>query len=218
MYLGPQTQTMPTYQLSSQNYSSVNKVDMRFDELSLNVEPLIFSRPLSSFTRWLIIVCVPKSHPDYDRLQSTIQAYASSIDSGVSTTVSLKDNSYNPGKTISKHKWYSMDLRNEVDTTIGNTIKVEFPEEVTEWYTSMYIDKIYNKCKGLVIYADKIEQIPKSIVSRSIAGVCDMSGPELSSFIHLGSAKYLDQVNPVNSSHKLVGYSNCNKWTKLVTL
>ncbi len=216
MFLGPQASPQGEFQIShSQNGQSITTL---FDSLSFNVEPFVLYRPLSSFTRWLIIVCVPTSHPQYKRLQSTIEEYTSSIDSGVSTTISLKDNSYKDCKTISKHKWYSVDLREKYDSQLKNRITIAFPEGVQDWYTSLYIDKIYNKCKGLVIYADKLEQIPKPVITRSIIGLCNLSGEELRKFLFEGCAKRIDHVNPINETSRIVGYSNYNKWTKWIEL
>lgn len=214
MFLGPQS----TEPLTSRIPPPIGGKVIPFNAYCFNVEPFILFRPLSSFTRWLIIVCVPVSHPDYNKVQQAIREYTSSIDIGSSCKVNLQDSSIADTKVISKHKWYTLDYRTELDSKLTNRIQLSMPDGVPDWYNSLYVDKIYNKTKGLVIYADTLSQIPTNLLSRSIAGLCTLSGDSLRSFLDMGAAKRLDGVTPDNSEHKIVGYTNCNKWTKCVSI
>lgn len=214
MFLGPQSE--PYYQ-PNVPLPHGGKLTP-FNAYCLKVEPFILYRPLSSFTRWLFIVCVPTTHRDYSKVQQAIREYTSSIDIGSSCKLDLTDNSFSTTKVISKHKWYTMDLRTDVDSGLTNRIHVELPKSSPLWYHSLYMDKIYNKTKGLVIYADNIEQIPLNIVARSIVGLCTLDKDGLRQFLSIGSAKRLDGVTPDNIDGKIVGYCNCTKWTKCISI
>ncbi len=197
--------------------SNVNLPLVPFDNLHLNVEPIVLFRPLNTFTRWLIILCVKKDNPNYDTLQSFIKDLTSNLECGnkvsidTSTTI-CKNNE------ISKYKWYSIDLRNDKDQTLNNKIDINFIDGVDLWYKTLYFDKIYNKCKGLVIYADSLEDIPSTMLARCNIGLCEYTDYILANFIFKCTGKYIENVMPMNANKDIVGFVNAHKWTKLVKL
>jgi len=197
--------------------SNPNFVKVSFDNLHLNVEPFVLFRQLNSFSRWLMIICVKKTDKNYNNLQSFIKDLTFNLESGntvnIDTTKEILKNN-----EISKYKWYTIDIRNDEDTTISNKINIKFGEGSDTWYKSLYFDKIYNKCKGLIIYADSVDDIPCTMLSRSNMGLCTFTDMELANFIYKCSAKYIENVNPENNKGEIVGYVNAHKWTKLVKL
>ena len=194
-----------------------NFVKVSFDNLHLNVEPFVLFRQLNLFSRWLMIICVKKTDKNYGMLQSFVKDLTSNLESGnnvnIDTTKEILKNN-----EISKYKWYTIDIRSEQDTTISNKINIKFGEGVDTWYKSLYFDKIYNKCKGLIIYADSLNDIPVTILSRSNIGLCTFTDIELTNFLYKCTAKYIENVIPENNGGEIVGYVNAHKWTKLVKL
>ncbi len=194
-----------------------NFLKVSFDNLHLNVEPFVLFRQLNSFSRWLMIVCVKKTDKNYNNLQSFIKDLTTNLDSGntinIDTTKEILKNN-----EISKYKWYTIDMRNDQDTTLTNNINIKFGDGVDTWYKSLYFDKIFNKCKGLVIYADSIDDIPCTMLSRSNIGLCTFTDLELTNFLYKCTAKYLENIIPVNNGNEIVGFVNAHKWTKLVKL
>jgi len=188
-----------------------------FDSLHLNVEPIVLFRPLNTFTRWLTIICVKKDNPNYNVLQSFIKDLTNNLDCGnkvnIDTTTTICKNN-----EISKYKWYSIDLRNDKDHSINNKIDINFVDGIDSWYKTLYFDKIYNKCKGLVIYADSLEDIPSTMLARCNIGLCEYTGYNLANFIFKCTGKYPENAIPVNVNKDIVGFVNAHKWTKLVKL
>lgn len=196
---------------------NVNFSLVPFDNLHLNVEPIVLFRPLNTFARWLTIICVKKDNPSYNILQSFIKDLTSNLDCGnivnIDTTTTICKNN-----EISKYKWYSIDLRSDKDNTLNNKININFVDDIDSWYKTLYFDKIYNKCKGLVIYADSLEDIPSTMLARCNIGLCEYTEYNLANFIYKCTGKYLQNVMPVNASKEIVGFVNAHKWTKLVKL
>jgi hypothetical protein len=194
------------------NFDKVN-----FNSYYFNLEPFVLFRQLNTFSRWLMIVCVKKSDKNYNTIQTFIKDLTTGLECGKNVTIDttkeiLKNNE------ISKHKWYSIDLRNEPDSNINNKININFPEGVDAWYKTLYFDKIYNKSKGLIIYADSLDDIPQTMHARSNIGLCTHTEIELINFIFRCTAKYLDNIIPINNKNEIVGFINAHKWTKLVKL
>ena len=198
-------------------YPNSNFVKVPFDSLHLNIEPFVLFRQLNSFSRWLMIICVKKTHKNYDILQSFINDLTTNLEKGntvnIDTTKEILKNN-----EISKYKWYTIDIRSDNDTTISNKINIKFGEGSDLWYKSLYFDKIYNKCKGLIIYADSIDDIPSTMLCRTNMGLCTFTDIELSNFIYKCTAKYIENVLPQNNNDEIVGFVNAHKWTKLVKL
>jgi hypothetical protein len=194
-----------------------NFIKVSFDNLHLNVEPFVLFRQLNTFSRWLMIICVKKTDKNYNMLQTFIKDLTFNLEKGntvnIDTTKEILKNN-----EISKYKWYNIDIRSDIDTTLDNKINIKFGEGSDLWYKSLYFDKIYNKCKGLIIYADSIDDIPCTMLSRSNMGLCTFTDIELTNFIYKCTAKYIENVLPQNNNGDIVGYVNAHKWTKLVKL
>ena len=79
-------------------------------------------------------------------------------------------------------------------------------------------NKCFNKCKGLVLYIDNMDDIPPTLFARSQIGLCTYTERELSVFIAKGTSKYITNCIPINKNNNIVGYVNAHKWAKLVTL
>jgi hypothetical protein len=196
----------------NENFDKVN-----FNSYYFNIEPFVLFQSLNTFSKWLMIVCIKKSDKNYNTIQTFIKDLTHNLEMGKSVTIDttkemLKNNE------ISKHKWYSIDLRNEPDLTINNKININFTEGIEKWYKTLYFDKIYNKTKGLIIYADKLDDIPSTMHARSNIGLCTYTEVELLNFIFKCTAKYLENIIPVNKDKEIVGFINSHKWTKLVKL
>ena len=219
MLLGPQHQTQNLHHNASQQLV-INGEYTHFNSINLNVEKFITYRPLSSFTRWLAIVCIPTSHKDYQKVLDLFNGLCHNIESGIKCEYDLtKDLSEYAKKTaISKYKWYTIDLRSQKDEKLKNSIDLKFPEATPEWMRNFYFNNLYNKMKGLVIFADNINQIPKNMHSRSNFGLCNLTEAKLSEFLHLATYKRLDNIIPINENNQIVGYVNGTNWIKLVEL
>jgi hypothetical protein len=209
--IGPQSITQyhnPNPQLNGNKH-------IPFDQLHLNIEDPILYRSLNSMTRWCIIACVPSDHKQYDNMKNYIEECASNVDKGQNATFDTT-NDYKSNSTISKHKWYSIDLRKKPDLKLTNKLSLNLPTNYPDWYYSLYLDKCYNKCKGLVIYIDNINDIPLNIYARSTLGFCTFTETELNKFIFLGSSKLFNDITPLNTDNSIVGYINAHKWTKCI--
>lgn len=219
MLLGPQHQTQNLYPNTIQQLVT-NGEYTNFNNINLNVEQFITYRPLSSFTRWLAIVCIPTSHKDYQKVLDLFNGLCYNIEPGVKCEYDLtKDLSEYEKKTvISKYKWYTIDLRSQKDEKLKNVINLKFPDGSPEWMRNFYFNNLYNKMKGLVIFADNINKIPKNMHARSNFGLCDLTETQLSEFLYVATYKRLDNIIPINETNKIVGYVNGTNWIKLVEL
>ena len=219
MLLGPQHQTQNLHPNASQRLVIPGE-HTNFNSINLNVEQFITYRPLSSFTRWLAIICIPTSHKDYQKVLDLFNGLTHSIESGVKCEYDLSKDltEYEKKTVISKYKWYTIDLRSQKDDNLKNSINLKFPESTPEWMINLYFNNLYNKMKGLVIFADNINQIPKNMHARSNFGLCDLTETQLTEFLNLATYKRLDNIIPINKDNKIVGYVNGTNWIKLVEL
>ncbi len=217
MNIGPITN--PTKFPPHPEIISASTNNVNFDALHYNVEPFILYRPLNLYQRWLAIILVKKNDPNYNHLQTFISHLTSTLDIGSSTSFTMLEDSSKFG-SISKHKWYSIDLRDEQDSSIKNLIQYDTKKHqlITKWMKNLYFDKLYNKTKGLVIYADSLEDVPEVLISRSTFGLCTLSGKELAQFIFNCTCKLLCENIPTNKENKIIGYINSHKWMKLVEI
>jgi hypothetical protein len=223
MLFGPQSLLSNIQSTTSNNLNNAyfSNGDLTpFDSIHLNVEPFIIYRQLSTFQRWLAIITIPTNHKDYQKVINLFYNLNSTIDSGVNVTYDItKDMSeYEKKNIISKHKWYTIDLRKEQDVNLKNKIDLKFANSSPDWLVNYYFDNIYSKVKGLIIFADDINQIPKSMCARSNFGLCDLTRYKLKEWLYNSTQKRLDNVIPDNINNKIVGYINAHNWIKLVTI
>lgn len=217
MNIGPITN--PVKYPSFQDITANPTNNVKFDALNYNLEPFILYRPLNLYNRWLAIILINKNDPNYNQFQTFISDLTLTLDIGTQTSFSMLEDSSKFG-SISKHKWYSIDLRSEQDTTIKNLIHFDTKkhQSISKWMNNLYFDKLYNKTKGLVVYADCLDDVPEVLISRSTFGLCTLSGKKLSEFIFKCTRKVLFDNNPTNDENKIVGFINSHKWMKLVEL
>ena len=191
-------------------------IDIPYNNIYMNVDSIVLFKELNTYPRWLIIICgISSSHPNYKNLSKTIDDITYPTKIGKRTKINLGE-TFDFSKLLNKS--YSIDLRQYPDEEIKNLITLDLPKESPDWYSSIYYDKIYNKTKGLVIYVDKMDDIPNTIYARSTIGLCNLSEKDLSNFLFKGCAKRLNNINPLNSDNSIVGYVNAHTWTKLVKL
>jgi hypothetical protein len=217
MNLGPTTTHIQRYHDTNIEIP-VSENNIPFDSYNQNVEPFVLYRPLNLYKRWLAIIIIDKNNPKYSQLQLFIDDLTNQLDKGSSASFNIYDSDYNTNNSISKHKWYSIDLRTNKDTNLSNLIQTDIKNTDPSWIRNVYFDKCYNKTKGLIIYADSIKDVPSVLIARSSFGLCTLSGNDLANFLFQSVRKVITENNPINKDNSIVGYINCHKWMKLVKI
>ncbi len=177
-----------------------------FNNIDSPIYPLIFKRKVSSYKHIACMFDVNKNHDKYNSLKDHIQKWFKELPSTKSSCVIdfTKTIDYSE---LSPSSWYVVDLRKNKDVWT-NEIKMLNIDKVTEDIKSRICFELYENVKGIVLFVDVIDQVPKSLATLSCIGLSDKTGNDLASFITKGCNKTPNSAIPLNkNTNTLCGYN-----------
>ena len=102
---------------------------------------------------------------------------------------------------LSTRAWYVIDLRSKPDKWT-NQIHLQHLEKCSEDAKARMCFTIYEKVKSLIIYADKIQDIPKTLSTLSVLGLTQEKGNDCATFLTTIVSKTPHNMIPYNIDHK----------------
>lgn len=198
----------------------LRKITQKFDWQSLNVSPFLVNRSLKTYSSWVLIFVLPKNHQKYQALRERINFLLSDFTEGIGFNLDLEkefklryDKKTKTG--LQENSYYTIDFRNEPDNEIKSLVEIQNLENIVDWELNEISEQILKNCRGLVIFADKIDQIPAHLLTQSQIGL---------SSDHENFSDFITRAGGVNNCYdvefdektRLHGYIKMIKWTRFV--
>ncbi len=156
---------------------------LHFDRYEMNVRPFVLPRSLDTYKHFILVFEVSSEDPRYSELYTFLENW-------------MKQTKFTIGKThpvdMTKHtdkhhlfklspdKVYFCDLRTQKDPRCGLHLTVHPEPWVSNQAASIALDQF----RGLIVFADHLEQVPACWVSKSIGGLT--AKPNIDSFLKKG--------------------------------
>jgi hypothetical protein len=149
-----------------------------FDRYEMGVRPFVFPRCIDTYKHFILLFVLPKMDPRYQELFSFLEDWMKQTKFTIGSTQPIcfkddlapKDGSTkhkNGFSRLSPEKVYFCDLRNEKDARCGFHLEPHPESWVTNQAASIALDRF----RGLIVFADNIDQIPSCWVTKSIGGL-----------------------------------------------
>lgn len=182
-----------------------------WSSLDNEVYPLLMSKEPHQFVKHCSTFVIPSSHEYYSNLLTLLQAWyvdhpAGNVETWDTTSRFDFIDSVNP------NAWYIVDLRTEPDTNIKNRIELQNYHKLTDFMKGRCLMELYERCFGLVIFADSIADIPKTTQSVAVLSLTASTNPlEINTLCEFGTGRVPNDFVPIRSfNHSqdklLVGY------------
>ena len=153
-----------------------------FDRYEMGVRPFVFPRCIDTYKHFILLFVIKQSDPQYDELFSFLENWMKQTKFIIGSTQSIRmkhDLAPKDGSTkhkngmdrLSPEKVYFCDLRKEKDIRCGLHLEPHPEPWVTNQAASIALDRF----RGLIVFADSIEQIPSCWVTKSIGGLTSES-------------------------------------------
>ena len=181
-----------------------------FDRYEMAVRPFVFPRCIDTYKHFILLFVINKTDPQYDDLFSFLENWMKQTKFTIGSTQSIRmkhDLAPKDGSTknkngmdrLSPEKVYFCDLRKEKDIRCGLHLEPHPEPWVTNQAASIALDRF----RGLIVFADSIDQIPFCWVTKSIGGLT--SDSNIDPFLKKGlGVRHHIQAN-TNDTH-LHGY------------
>jgi hypothetical protein len=158
---GPQFIDTPT----NQNVAIKPRV-MIFNKFNINLKSFILPKSLDTFKNFIMVFEVRKDSNKYEELKSMLNGMLSQ-----SKLVKGKKTKLNFNNTLSSKlddsKVYFCDLRTDKD----KDFELEIELNKCKWINDVIGSTLLSSTRGLIIFTDDIKDVPKSWISKSIAGL-----------------------------------------------
>lgn len=145
-----------------------------FSPLDNQVFPLIFSRSPASFKHQATVYDVSKDHQYYSELKSLVCNWYFEVPEG--DKVLLNCTGKHDYDEIEARKWYIVDLREQADTFANQIVLCNWSKVPRDVQTRIMFD-LYQRSKGLVVFCDNINDVPRTLLSLCVLGLTAKGDP-----------------------------------------
>ena len=170
-----------------------------------DVYPLILNRSPTTYQHQASMFIVDKEHADYSTLLSILSNWYLDVQKGSRISIDCTAK-LDLDDLVPKH-WYVMDLRNQPDTTLKNTIVLKNFDKLSAHAQSRIAFEIYEKVKGVVVFADDLEQVPSTLSTLSVWGLTQGFSKELTNFLRFGCTETPKNYAVFKTKNTLAGYT-----------
>jgi len=150
----------------------------------IDISPLILNRNPSQFTRQVSTFVLPTSHSQYAELKELLRNWYTDVPIGkgfsVDCTTKLDYDEIVP------KCWYILDLRAKPDETLKNRIVMKHWDQLPAFAQTRLAFELYEKVKGLVVFADKYSDVPATLWANSVLGLSSETSADFTEFIRSG--------------------------------
>jgi hypothetical protein len=157
----------------------------KYDSYNSDVCPLILNRQPGNFTRQVSCFVVPADHALYGDLRELIENWYVDVPAGSSMSINVTSK-IDYDETVPKC-WYVIDFRKTPDAKKWkNKIELKNWDKLTAFAQARIIFELYEKVKGLVVFADTPDDIPETMWSNCVLGLTNQSTEVLTQIIQKG--------------------------------
>ena len=188
-----------------------------WDSYESDVYPLILNRSPATYIHQASTFIVKKTHEQYSQLCGIIDLwYLDAVGKG--TNVSINCTSKLDMDDLVPKKWYIIDFREQPDTSFTNCITLKNFDKLSAHAQARLAFEIYEKVKGLVIFADHIKQVPLTLMSLSVWGLTEGYSKELTNFLRNGCTETPKNYAVLKTTNELSGYTRFENMPTFVQL
>jgi hypothetical protein len=145
-----------------------------FDRYEMGVRSFVLPRRIDTYKHFILIFVIKQSDTRYSELYSFLENWMkqTKFTIGYTQPINLQQQLLNDGLSrLSSEKVYFCDLRKEKDIRCGLHVDPH-PEQ---WITNQAACISLDRFRGLIVFADDIDQIPSCWVTKSIGGLTSES-------------------------------------------
>ncbi len=156
---------------------------LHFDRYEMNVRPFVFPRSLDTYKHFVLVFEISFTDPRYPELYTFLNNWIKQSKLTVGKTHPIdwtKNTDKHNLHKLSPDKVYFCDLRTQKDPQCGLHLTTH-PEP---WISNQAASIALDKYRGLIIFADTLEQVPNCWVSKSIGGLTSKTA--IDSFLKKG--------------------------------
>ena len=184
----------PLYKQILKQYATFKSIQ-KSERYEMSMYPLVWKRAPQSYKHVCSTFVVSTDHPVYETCKQHIVAwhkdcvypsYPAVVD--CSGKVDYDD--------IQSKGWYVIDLRSKPDLTIRNTCTLKNMKKTDASVVNAIAFACYERAQSLVVFADSVEDVPRSLMTLSVVGLTTDENQMCNDFIYTGCCK---QVSPTNS-------------------
>ena len=137
-----------------------------WDAVENDVSDCILTRNPETFLHSCSSFVIPKNHAKYQAFKDYLMNWYADVRKGNSTTINVQGKF--DDSDLDPKAWYIIDLRKDKDTTFTNGVMLEKWAQVDTSVRNKTLFDIYDRVKGIVIFADTIEDIPATLWTVSV--------------------------------------------------
>ena len=171
---GPQFIDNPT----NQNVS-IKPRTMIFNKFNINLKSFILPKSLDNFKNFIMVFEVRKDSKKYEELKSMLNCMLSQSKLVKGNKTKLNFNNTISSK-LDETKVYFCDLRTDKD----KEFELEIELSKCKWINDVIGATLLSSTRGLIIFTDEITSVPKTWISKSIAGLT--SKQVINEFVKVG--------------------------------
>ena len=157
----------------------------RWNEYEVDLYPMVWKRNPSSFLHVAATFIVDKKHPHYAALKQMVCNWFLDVPMGSKALIDMTSK-FSWDDDLVKKNWYVVDLRADPDTTWTNAVTLKNWSKLSIHAQNRLLFEMYEKVKGLVVIADKVDDVPETITTLSVTGLTTHKDEQLWTFIHRG--------------------------------
>ena len=174
-----------------------------WNSIESDVIPLIFKRDPQSYMRQTTMFIVQKQHQDYDALKKCLENWY--IDCPKGHTIDIDCTAKFDDTEFQSKCWYVIDLRKDKDT-FKNSINLTNLDKLPTFAQCRLSFHIYEKVKGIVIFADEVDDIPETLKTQAVIGLTSGNTPNLFNLLRDGCTDSPNRNIPIKRDNTLGGY------------
>jgi hypothetical protein len=159
---------------------------MRWNPSEGSVYPLILKREPTSYVGWhSVTLIVPTSNEHYSSLLKLVNNWYIDIPAG-QFPIKIDATGKHDLDEMEKKRWYIVDIREKVDTKIPNRIELPNYSKLDTFAREKLANSLIEKSKSLVIFADKVGDVPDVWTTMSVWGLTAGTSKDLFDLLYFG--------------------------------
>lgn len=184
-----------------------------FDWETFNVGPFCLNRQLESWNNFCLVFIVPKTHPKYTLLKARISEMLNSFETKFPFTLDFD----RVWQTPNPKYVYTVDMRSNPDETFTNLLTIKSENDLEKWEMEEIAEQIYANSRGVIVFADKLSDIPNFFLTMSQVGLTVPSN--FKEFLEKAAGYYTNSLSiQAENENELAGYIKMLKWRRFIRL
>ena len=197
--------TMSTSELDILNENAELCHLRNWNEYEVELYPLILKRSPTTYFHQCSCFIVPTNHPQYSHLMKKIRYWLMDIPEGKKINADMTARL--DWDDITPKCWYTIDFREVPDATLPNQIVLKNFDKLAPHAQNRLAFELYEKVKGLVIFADHYSQIPAVWTTLSAWGLTSNTSLGLTNFLKVCINQTPNNAVVYKTDDKLAGFN-----------